>query len=146
MGVVSDFERKLLELKASINKSLQNSIATNQQVLVDQQTEGQFDKGKDANNISFIPSYAESTRRIKRSKGQPTNRVTLKDTGDLYNSIEIVANVANFEINAGVEYFTFLVGHYGSNTILGIQPEAMKEFIEEYTLPEIEKNFKQIIG
>jgi hypothetical protein len=146
MGVVETFERKLRELKASINKGIQTSIASNEQILVDQQTDGQMDKGKDSNSISFIPDYATSTKNIKRSKGQPTNRVTLKDTGALYNSITIQANTTNAVISAGVAYFGFLVSHYETNSILGIQDEAMKEFLIDYTIPEIEKNFKQILG
>ena len=146
MSVVSLFERKLRELKASINKGIQTSIASNEQILIDQQTDGQFDKGKDSNNISFIPSYADSTKRAKRAKNQPTNRVTLKDTGDLYNSISIQANTTNAVITANVPYFTHLVARYDKNQILGIQEEALKDFVENYTLPEIEKNFKQILG
>jgi phage gpG-like protein len=146
MGVVETFERTLRELKASINKSIQTSIQKNESVLVDQQTEGQFDKGQDSNGAQFIPSYALSTKVIKRSKGQPTDRVTLKDSGDLYGNITIQANTTNAIIETNTDYFKYLLVHYKNNSILGIQDEAMEEFLIDYTLPEIEKNFKQILG
>ncbi len=145
MGTVSRFNAKLLELKNSINKSIQNSISTNKAVLIEQQTGGQFDKGQDSQGIQFVPKYAFSTKVAKRRKGQPTDRVTLKDTGKLYNNIEIQAQTTQAIITANVEYFKYLITHYDKNTILGIQTEAMKDFLNKFTLPEIEKNFKTII-
>jgi phage gpG-like protein len=146
MGVVERFNRKLKELKDTINKGIQTSIQKNEQVLVKQQTDVQFDEGKDSNSISFIPSYATSTIIAKRRKGQPTDRVTLKDTGDLYKSISIKANTTQAVISASVPYFNYLVTHYKNNSILGIQDDAMEAFLVRYTLPEIEKNFKAIIS
>jgi hypothetical protein len=146
MGVVEDFNRVLGKLKASINKGIQTSIQKNEQVLITQQTEGQFDKGQDSNGMQFVPSYAMSTKVIKKSKGQPTDRVTLKDTGDLYSNITITANTTNAMIEANTEYFKYLVTHYSNNSILGIQADAMEEFLLEFTLPEIENNFNQILG
>ena len=146
MGVIEDALRKVDKMKASVNKGIQTSIQKNEGVLIDQQTNEQFDKGKDKNNISFIPSYADSTKQIKRSKGQPTNRVTLKDSGDLYDSVAIQANTTQAIFTANVEYFKYLVVHYGSNQILGIQDDAMEAFLVRYTLVEIEKNFKQILS
>ena len=145
MGTVSRFNAKLLELKNSINKSSQNSISTNKAVLIEQQTNGQFDKGQDSQAIQFVPQYAFSTKEAKRRKGQPTDRVTLKNPGKLYGNIDKQAQTTQAIISANVEYFKYLVTHYDKNTILGIQSEAMKEFLKEFTLPEIEKNFKTII-
>ena len=145
MGVVNRFNKKLQEMKASINKSIQTSIAKNESVLVDQQTEGQFDKGKDAFNISIVPSYATSTKRYKQRNGQPIDRVTLKDTGKLYDNVQIQANTTQAVISANVNYFKYLVAHYVNNQLLGIQEPAMQQFLIKYTLPEIEKNFKAII-
>jgi len=144
MGVIERFERKLKELKASINKGIQTSIDKNKDVLINKQT-GQFDEGKDSMNVNFVPDYATSTKKYKQRNGQPTNRVTLKDSGDLYDSITIQANTTQAIISTNIEYFKYLVAHYDRNTILGIQDDAMEAFLVRYTLPEIEKNFKAII-
>ena len=146
MGVVADFIRKLKVLEESINLSLQQSVDSNKNILIDQQTDGQFDKGKDSFNISIVPSYALSTKKIKRSKGQPTNRVTLKDTGELYNAIDIQTTKTNMVISANVEHFKYLVAHYENNQLLGIQDEAMRGFIRKYTYPVIKTNFDKIIN
>jgi len=55
MGVVETFIKRLEEMKASINVSIKESIETNKNILIDQQTEQQMNKGKDANSISFTP-------------------------------------------------------------------------------------------
>jgi len=144
MGVIERFERKLKELKSSINKGIQTSIDKNKDVLIDKQT-GQFDEGKDSMNVNFVPSYAASTVQAKRRKGQPTNRVTLNDSGDLYDSITIKANTNQAIISTNIEYFKYLVVHYNNNTILGIQDDVMEAFLVRYTLPEIENNFNAII-
>ena len=146
MGTVSRFNAKLLELKNSINKSIQNSISTNKAVLIEQQTNGQFDKGQDSQGLQFVPQYAFSTKVAKRRKGQPTDRVTLKDTGKLYNNIEIQAQTTQAIISANVEYFKYLVNHYSGNQILGIQPKAMEVFVNAYICKEIVKNFNIIIS
>jgi len=145
MGVVETFIKRLNEMEASINKSIQSSINSNKEVLIEQQTDGQMNKGKDANNITMQPSYALSTKKYKQGKGQPIDRVTLKDTGKLYDSINIQANTTQAVISTNVNYFKYLIDHYSNNKILGIQQKATEEFLEKYTIPEIEKNFKAII-
>jgi hypothetical protein len=45
--------------------------------------------------------YKPSTIKIKARKGQPTNRVTLYDTGEFYDSFDVkVDNNANYTITA----------------------------------------------
>ncbi len=43
-----------------------------------------FDKGIDAMGHPLEPPYAGVTKAYKRRKGQPVDRVTLKDKGDFY--------------------------------------------------------------
>lgn len=145
MGVIEDALRKVKLMKASINKGIQTSIQQNDNILIDQQTE-QFDEGKDSMGVSFVPSYSAFTIGLKQAAGQPHNRVTLKDTGDFYAGITVNANRTNFEIKPNIPYFGNLLEIYKANTILGIQPEAMKDFLTDYSLPEIENNFNQILS
>ena len=146
MGLNAAFKKKLRELENSINPSIKKAVNDNSTILEVQQTEEQFDKGKDAFNISFIPSYAESTKRTKRRKLQPTNRVTLKDTGDLYNNLTVKGTSSQIVIAPNVEYFGFLVDHYNNNQILGIQPKAMQEFTDKYICKEIVETFNKLIS
>lgn len=143
---VSEFKRKLKELEAIINVTLKETIDKNKDVLIDIQTNDQINKGEDSNGKQFIPKYAISTKLIKKRKGQPTNRVTLKDTGDFYKSIEIDTSTTQAIITANVEYFKYLVAHYDGNIILGIQNDLMREFLKEYFRPNLKKNFRAILS
>jgi len=146
MGVVTEFLRKLKLLEGSINLSLQQSVDSNKNVLIDQQTDKQFDKGKDSFNVNIVPEYTNFTKSIKIGNRQPIDRVTLKDTGKLYKSIRIQTTKNNMVISANVEYFKKLVAQYKTNKLLGIQDEAMQEFIKKYTYPVVKTNFNKIIS
>jgi hypothetical protein len=49
---------------------------------------------------ALIGVYSPFTEVIKQSKGQPTDKVTLKDTGDFYRSMEIDAAGNDWNVNA----------------------------------------------
>lgn len=55
--------------------------------------------GLDSNLRAIQPPYTPTTQRIKQRKGQPINRVTLRDTGDFYRGIDAVFNTSSKEIN-----------------------------------------------
>lgn len=145
MDVIQAALIKLKKMKLAVNNSIQASINGNKTDLLQDQTQ-QFDKGKDAFNVSFIPSYATSTKKIKQKKGQPTDRVTLKDTGEFYDSLDIQANKTQATISSSSDHYKYLVAHYKTNKILGIQRGNMKVFLIENTIPEIEKQFKAILA
>jgi hypothetical protein len=44
----------------------------------------QLSNGQDSDGKPIEPPYTELTREIKREKGQPVDRVTLRDEGDFY--------------------------------------------------------------
>ncbi len=58
-----------------------------------------FDEGIDSTGAS-LGVYQPFTIAIKKRKGQPTDRVTLKDEGDFYRSFVIVVNSNSFDIEA----------------------------------------------
>ena len=61
-----------------------------------------YEKGENALGVSIdtYRPYAPLTIEIKTMKGQPTDRVTLKDTGDFYESFFISADNEGFFIDA----------------------------------------------
>lgn len=58
-----------------------------------------FDQGIDSMGAS-LGIYQPFTIAIKRRKGQPTDRVTLKDEGDFYKSFVVIVNSDSFDIEA----------------------------------------------
>ena len=67
----------------------------------------------------------------KISKGQPTDRVTLKDTGEFYESFKITLNKDNFVISSDpMKDGTSLFQRWGKE-IEGLTPENLQLVIDE---------------
>jgi hypothetical protein len=81
--------------------------------------------GEDSNGVklySFSPAqpYSPFTIKEKRLKGQPTDRLTLKDTGDFYDSFVVIPALDGFIQDADAEKDdTNLFEQYGVN-VLGL--------------------------
>lgn len=95
-----------------------------------------FELGEDSTGRrlwSFSPSqpYSPYTMQIKQAKGQPTDRLTLKDTGRFYESFKVVVGSDEFIIDAnGQKSDTNLFDEYGDD-ILGLNKFSMDEFLEK---------------
>jgi hypothetical protein len=148
MSVVSRFTRKIKALEKAINPTIKKTIDSNKNLIIGQQTDEQLYEGKDSEDKDIRPKYALSTKIIKtkyRSPSQPTDRVTLKDSGDLYKSIKVDTKTTEFIISANVEYFKYLVKHYSSNKLLGLDDDFLDKFTKKKILPNLEKTWKSII-
>lgn len=104
-----------------------------------------FDYGEDARGVQLAAvsktgGYAPSTIRIKTKKGQPTNRVTLKDTGDFYKSFDVqIKPNADFSITSdSIKNGVDLHDRWGEN-IEGLQPENVV-LVMDYLETEFYKN------
>lgn len=145
MSVVNRFTRKIKALEKAINPTIKKTIEGNKPLIIDQQTNEQLYEGKDSDTKDIKPSYALSTRIVKRKKGQPIDRVTLKDSGDLYKSIKVDAKTNEMIISANVAYFKYLVTHYSGNNLLGLDKAFLDKFTKKKVLPNLEKTWKAII-
>lgn len=82
-----DFGTKLDQLIAvKLQQIKVDAIEQCKDEYIDQQKEQLF-AGKKQDQTSITPPYAPLTIRLKSGKGQPTDRVTLKDKEDFYNRI-----------------------------------------------------------
>ena len=102
-----------------------------------------FQSGEDGLGNS-LGSYTPLTVSIKKRKGQPTDRITLKDTGDFYKSYFITAFKGGFIIDANAEKKdTDLFERYGEDILLPT-PESLDliaEYYEERLIEYIKKLF-----
>lgn len=147
MGVVERFKQKLKQLEASINPAIKSTIDANEAVLIRMNTKKQLHRdGKDAEGVKLIPSYAKTTKIIKKKKGQKISNVTLKDSGDFYEGITIETTTTQAIFNTNADYYIWLAKYYNTGAILGLTAENKKEFISKYIEPTIKKNFKSIIS
>lgn len=114
-------------------------IVENEAYIIDMNTEEQlFEQG--VNNlgvkISDYQPYAAYTIEVKKVMGQPTNRVTLRDTGDFHSSFYITVNDQQFEIRASDSKTEDLIKKYGRQ-ILGLTKENIAEIIWQYIYPDL---------
>lgn len=142
--VLEQLKNQVKKIEASFNVGLRQSIDKNKAEVKRIQTDLQLFQGKNAEGTDIRPFYAPSTIRIKQRNGQPIDRVTLRDKGDFYSTIEVEPRETDFKISSQIEYAGFLTAKYAN--ILGITPENMADFIERYTVPEIKQLINDIIA
>lgn len=147
MGDIFDDALKTVdELRKSINPSIQKAFDDNKDVINDIQANVQmFDRGEKSDGGKIVPKYSLITKIKKTKKGQPTDRVTLRDTGKFHRTLEVIARDDEVEITTSVDYAKYLFKKYGDD-ILGIQEEMLEEFVEQYILTEIKKTFDDKIA
>jgi hypothetical protein len=143
-SILDNLTRTVEQLQSSINDSIQESINKNKDEIKQLQTQEQLFQGQNSKGVDIKPAYANSTIKIKRRKGLPTDRVTLFDSGDFYRSLEVIAGKNNAVIRTVISYSVFLVSKYAD--ILGLDEESWTKFLAEYTIPTIKKNFDDIIA
>lgn len=135
-NTVREFVKSIPEF---IREGMASSFRNHEPIIVKYQQSQLYDKGEDSKGSMIRPAYTPFTVRMKRKKGQPTDRVTWKDTGKLYKSIEVIVRGDEAEINVfNVPYYKKLVEKYGSE-VIGIQEELLKDFVNNYVVPDLKK-------
>lgn len=88
--------------------------------------------GKKKTGGKIVPPYKKSTKAIKNKKGQPTDRVTLKDTGKFYDSIFLVVIKGSgiYRTNSSDIKSKWLIEKYSEN-ILGLGGVFRKGYIQD---------------
>lgn len=102
--------------------------------------------GKYTNNQFIKPDYKRVTVDIKNAKGQVSDHVTLKDTGDFYESIYTSAGQNSFYVGATDPKTNDLVEKYGDSEdiLLGLSEEQIEQFRELSTHLFVEKYFERL--
>ncbi len=119
-------------------------------LIVKLNTENQLFKGIRSDGTEITPPYTGYTISIKTEKNQPTDRVTLKDTGDFYDSfVAYVDGSKDIIITSNpikVDEFGFttnLIEKYGDK-IEGLTEES-KVILNSKLIVPIEKYIKEVI-
>ena len=106
-----------------------------QDIITRLNTEEQLFKGFDSTgkDLSAIGGpYTRLTQVIKRRKGQPTNRVTLKDNGEFYDSFKVSVERDGFVIDADtIKDGQDLMVRWGRD-IIGLTDENLQQLIDVY--------------
>ena len=140
----------LLSAAETVGRNLNEGFYTrkaleqNQQKIVEANAEQLYEHGINSLGIRIdtYQPYTPYTVRIKQEKGQPYDRVTLRDTGDFQKSFEVVFEPVGFYITATDYKTQDLIDKYGAK-IFGLAKENMQEIAVKYVLPVVTEEIKR---
>lgn len=143
MSIFDDARRKIAELKDLVNPIVQDTFEEYKSLIISFNADSQmFEKGQDAKGSLIRPAYKPMTIKMKKKKGQPYDRVTLRDTGKFHRELEVIPHATYVEIKSSVEYSKYLIKKYGEN-ILGIQEELLRDFVTKYVRPNLQSQLRE---
>lgn len=102
-------------------------------------------RGSDGAFIAGYNPYHYRTVEIKQEKGQPTDRVTLRDTGEFHKSFTITFSDESFRIVATDWKTDFLVAKYGDG-VLALSDEHLHSLKVAIIKPQLISTLKQLIN
>lgn len=105
--------------------------------------EQMYNKGERADGAAITPPYTAFTKAIKSQIGQPTNRVTLRDTGAFHRSVGVQWQATEFKLVANDPKTPDLVRKY-SPAILGLSDDSLT-VLNRLLLPKIQNAFRKAI-
>lgn len=140
-----NLEYRLRAFKDNLPGLLEEVVHSKEDVIIAAITNDQlFRRGVNGRNVkimSYMP-YRPSTIRKKKKKGQPTTRVTLKDTGEFYESMFVVFDSEGFYITSSDDKTKYLVKKYG-NIIFRLTDKNLTRILRSHIRKELVKHIKQ---
>lgn len=103
-------------------ESLMNSVEVDH-LMVDANI-AQMQEGERADGSRITPEYTQNTIEIKESKGQPIDRVTLKDTGDFRLNMKVKTSSSKVELLSTDSKSDHLQAKYGEG-IFGLNDQHL---------------------
>lgn len=149
MKLIDNLRQRVTEFNELLQSGrlIQSIILENEYVITDMNSEDQlYEQGINrlgVNIMDYAP-YSPLTIEIKKEKGQPYNRVTLRDEGDFEHSFYVEADRQQFTIKAADWKTEDLIQRYGRQ-ILGLTEENKIILIWAYIYPELKAKTKEYI-
>ena len=149
MEIITTLYKKIRRVADDLenNVFLKDIIYDNQYLILDMNTEDQlYEHGINSLGveISDYQPYRPLTIAIKAEKGQPTDRVTLRDEGNFHHSFYLEIELEYFKINASDPITPDLVDKYGK-MIFGLTQNNILELKNNYIVPELLEKIKNVI-
>ena len=115
---------------------LEEAAAQTRQQAADLQREQMMD-GEDSEGNAIEPFYTQFTIREKRKKGQPTDRVTLKDTGSFHQQVFAEAEDKGIQFGSRDSKTKEIKAKYGP--VFGLNKVKARRYSREDILPILQK-------
>lgn len=145
MEAITNLINRLTDYRDNINNYMEDITRSIEDEIKELNVHQQYDLGQDRYGNEIRPEYAESTIRYKRRKGQPTDRVTLQDTGQYHDTFKIRYEDEGFELYANDWKAGFLDKKYGKE-IYGLQDEAARELADQVYQPRMIQKLKNLLS
>lgn len=137
---------RLRAFKEVLSRELKNEILAHEDVIIGMIHEQLYEQGITGKGVE-IASYAPYTARtiqIKQKKGQPTDRVTLKDTGRFYGAMYIEFDSQGFYVTSYDKKTEALIEKYGP-AIFRLTNENLGILIRDYIRPGLKEKMKKYL-
>lgn len=138
---------RLRKFKDILNDELKNEIMKHEDVIIQMVVRDQlYDQGIEGRGISIMSyqPYTARTMQIKQRKGQPYDRVTLRDTGEFYSSLHVEFDDDGFYVASTDDKAKYLLARYGK-TIFRLTNQNFTELLRNYIRPELQQKLKEKI-
>ena len=146
-ATLRNLEYRLRAFKDSLPMLLEDVVRDKEDVIVSAIADDQLYRrginGKGEKIMDYMP-YTAKTIKNKRKKGQPTTRVTLRDTGAFHESMYVVFDSEGFYITASDEKTQDLVEKYGKE-IFRLTNKNFTRIIRSHIRKELTKRLKRAI-
>lgn len=144
---VKNLVRRLRKFNDILDQELKDEILKHEDIIVKMVAQSQlYRRGIDGRGVKLksIHPYAQSTILKKKRKGQVTTRVTLNDSGDMYNSLHVEFDNEGFYVTSAVEYEKYLKSKYGT-TIFRLSDENLSKLLNKYIKPSLARKLKNYL-
>lgn len=146
-ATLRNLEYRLRKYKDSLPTMLEDIIRDKEDTIVSAIADNQLYRhginGKGEKIMDYRP-YRPSTIAKKKKKGQPTTRVTLRDTGTFHKSMFVVFDSEGFYVTSDDEKTIWLVNKYG-DSIFRLTDKNFTRIIRSHVKKELIKRLKLAI-
>lgn len=122
---------KQVDIPFAVENSLIETEAEYVELQQEQLYAGKLSDGTEIERIgATYKGYAPTTIQIKERKGQPTDRITLKDTGDFYSQVFSDPRSDGIHVDSADEKSEKLQRAYGKK-IFGLSETYRQQYIDQ---------------
>lgn len=142
-----NLEYRLRAFKDNLPMYLEDIIHDKEDVIVSAIADDQLYRrginGQGKKIMDYMP-YTARTIQNKKRKGQPTTRVTLRDTGAFHESMYVVFDSEGFYVTASDEKTENLIKKYGE-VIFRLTDKNLTRILHSHIRKELVKRLKRAI-
>lgn len=144
---IDNLAYRLRKFDEVLGRELVKAVLSNEEEIIEAITQDQlYNRGVDGDDVEIMSykPYAPSTIKKKIKKGQPYDRVTLRDTGKWYKSLKLVYDVDGFILVSTDNKHKYLVERYGPK-ILKLDKANLNRVIKDKVRPILVTKLKEYL-